>query len=130
MNYDEYVRECQSAASLAESGERVAALDAFLRLAASTLPDLDRAVMYVNVATLYQQLGDTQAALDHYDKAVVVEEKHGRFAVLELKASFLAQLGRLQESLELYRALALRPDATLSERTRFEQNAAALAAKL
>lgn len=130
MNYDEYVRECQSAASLAESGERVAALDAFLRLAGSSLPDLDRAVMYVNAATLQHQLGDAEAALEHYDKAVAVEEKHNRFAVLELKAAFLAQLGRAKESLELYRGLARRPDATLSERARFEQNAATLAARL
>jgi N-alpha-acetyltransferase 15/16, NatA auxiliary subunit len=65
------------------------------------------AIMYKN--SIIAEMGETQKALDHLESAA----KHNldRLAVLELRAKYLAELGRKEEAATAYKALLARnPD--------------------
>jgi tetratricopeptide (TPR) repeat protein len=122
MNYEEYVAATQRGSKLLDDGDREGAIAAFRALAGGDLPDLDRSVMCANVAIMLGQKDDASGALEWYDKGVALEAPHNRYAVLEMKAAYLVQLGRPQDALPLYRQLLLRRDLNLKDRERVSAN--------
>lgn len=108
----------QRGAQALESGDRDGAIAIFRGLAEGDLPDMDRSAMCVNVAILHDQKGDANGALTWYDKGVELESRHRRFAVSELRAGYLAQIGRTRESLDQFLRLLERPDLNLGDRDR------------
>ncbi len=85
-------------------------------LAASDLPALDRAMVWTYAAEAHDRLGETEAALGAYDKAIALEAPYRRFSATFKKADYLLRLGRKEESRELFASLLALPEATLAER--------------
>ncbi|MFI5344847.1 MAG: tetratricopeptide repeat protein [Elusimicrobiota bacterium] len=120
MDLDELRDKTEQAEKLASSGDDRAAARVLSELAQSDLPALDRAMAWTHAASAHERLGETDAALADYDRAVAVETPLLRFSAAFKKADYLLRLGRKDESRELFQSLRERPEATLAERNSFE----------
>lgn len=120
MDFDEFRGRVERLDKLAASGDDRSLLAALAELETSDLPDLDRARLLTQAAQAHERLGETEKALAAYDRAAALETPHARFQAAFRKSDYLARLGRKDESREILKALAERPEATLSERHSFE----------
>ncbi len=120
MDFDEFRGRVESIDKLASSGDDRALLAELLGLAGSDLPDLDRARLLSQAASAHERLGETDRALEAYDRAAALETPHRRFQAAFRKSDYLMRLGRKDESRDILKALLERPEATLSERHSFE----------
>jgi tetratricopeptide (TPR) repeat protein len=120
MDFDEYRGRVEQMDKLAASGDDRAFLAVLTDLAASDLPDLDRARLLSQAAQAHERLGETEQALAAYDRAAALETPHSRFQAAFRKSDYLMRLGRKDECREILKALIARPEATLSERHSFE----------
>ena len=120
MDFDDYRGRIEGIDKLAASGDDRALLAALTGLAASDLPDLDRARFWSQAAQAHERLGETDPALAAYDRAAALETPYHRFQAAFRKSDYLTRLGRKDESRDLLKDLLARPEATLSERHAFE----------
>lgn len=126
MNYAEYSDAARKANALAELDQLDAAIQAFAVLVKEKLSPIDRSLMAYNVFTLHERKGDNAGAEKWIDLAIEFEKPLLRIFAAEHKASFLARIGRRDESRDLYESLLAHPAATESEKERFTQNIALL----
>ncbi len=126
MDYNDYLQASHKAARLVEDGDYPGAIRVLQALLASDISDFDKAMMCANLATVHEKMGQEQAALDWYDKGVAYEEPGRRYTVAEMKAAYLAEKGRSQESLEVYTGLLARPFLTEADKARIRENVIAL----
>jgi tetratricopeptide (TPR) repeat protein len=105
MDYNAYVEAAEKGAKLDEQGDTDGALKIFKELAHSDLATTDRSVMCLNVAKLYQKKGNIDQALIWLEEGAGLESRHNGFFVAEARAAYLAELGRLPESLAAYEQL-------------------------
>jgi len=122
MLLDEYVAKAEDVVQLTDAGDFKGALKILKGLLAADLPDLDKSVMWVNAATVYDKMKMFDEALRCYDKAMALEKRHGRFFAMERKAVYLANNHRGEESLRLYKRLLERSDLTLIERDKIAKS--------
>jgi tetratricopeptide (TPR) repeat protein len=120
MDFDEFRGRVEQLDKLAASGDDRALLSVLAELAASDLPDLDRARLLSQAASAHERLGEADRALAAYDRAAALESPHHRFQAAFRKSDYLMRLGRKDESRDILKALIERPEATLSERHSFE----------
>jgi tetratricopeptide (TPR) repeat protein len=120
MDFDEYRGRVEQMDKLAASGDDRAFLAVLTDLAASNLPDLDRARLLSQAAQAHERLGEMEQALAAYDRAAALETPHRRFQAAFRKSDYLMRLGRKDECREILKSLIERPEATLSERHSFE----------
>lgn len=116
MEFDDFRAATEKAEKCAARGEHKEGLKVLEALAASDLPELDRAMVWTYAAEAHDRLGDVAAALAAFDKAVALETPLRRFSAAFKKADYLLRLGRKDESRELFSSLLDRPEATLAER--------------
>lgn len=116
MEFDDFRAATEKAEKCAARGDHEGALKVLEGLAASDLPELDRAMVWTYAAEARDRQGDTAAALAAYDRAIALETPHKRFSAAFKKADYLLRLGRKDESRELFASLLERPEATLAER--------------
>lgn len=98
------------------------ALAALTRLVESDISDLDKANACLSAATVCDKLGQTDQALEWYERGIKYEYTHHRFAVAEHKAWYLSSKGRTKESVRLYETLAREPSMTEAEKDRLRNN--------
>ena len=120
MDFDELRAKTEQAEKLTSAGDDRGAARVLIELAQSDLPALDRAMAWTHAASAHERLGDIDAALADYDRAVAVETPLMRFSASFKKADYLLRLGRKDESRELFQSMLTRPEATLAERQSFE----------
>lgn len=120
MDFDEFRGRVEELDKLAASGDDRAYLAGVLEFEKAGLPDLDRARLLSQAAQAHERLGETEKALDAYDRAAALETPHRRFQAAFRKSDYLMRLGRKDESRDILKALLERPEATLSERHSFE----------
>lgn len=130
MDYKEYVKHVQKADRLVQHGDYTSALEILYSLVESDLADPDKAVMCVNVAILWDKLGQPEEALHWYGRGMGHERRAGGHFAAESRAAYLAQLGRLEESLLAYEDLAARESLDEQTRERVRQNIGRLRAQL
>lgn len=116
MDFDGFRAATETAEKHTARGAHRESLAVLNELATSDLPDLDRALVCVYAAEAHDRLGETDAALAAFDKAIALEAPFHRFSAMFKKADYLLRIGRNEESRELYFSLLERPDATLAER--------------
>src|SRR5262245_28864827 len=112
MDYNEYIAQAHKASELVDKGDVDAGMEIFKKITQSDLATFDRAVMSVNVASLYEKKKDFDQALIWYGSGVDLESRHHGHFVYEQRAAFLARIGRFQESLVYYEQLLQRPTLT------------------
>lgn len=126
MRYEDYYDTAQKVAALVDESRFEEAMQLLRGLIDSDLAELDKSVMCVNMAVVLQKTQRNEEALQWYDRGIGYEALYLRFFVAESKAGFLHQLGRNQESLEIYSALLGQPYLNAQENERMRNNVDAL----
>jgi hypothetical protein len=126
MKFQEYYDSAKRASDLLEQGDHAAALGILKSLIDGELPDLDKAMMAMNVAIVCQKLGQEGDALAWYDYGIGLEAPLMRFSVAEAKAAYLVSKGRKAEALVIYESLLAEKFLMFRDRDRLQQYVAAV----
>ncbi len=122
MDFYDYQILTHQVAGFVEAGDYEAALGVLRELVNSDISELDKSLMCLNVAVVYDKMQQPDEALRWYDEGMRWEAPHGRFFVAEQKAAFLLKAGRALESLRLYSQLLESPAATEHDKERLRHN--------
>lgn len=121
MEYQEYVRSAERASQLVERGDYEDAIKVLRKLVSSDISRIDKAMMCLNLAVVYDTMGNLEKALSWYDEGADYERVHDRHYVAERKAAYLAEKGRYRESLDEYEKLLRRSGLTEGDKERVER---------
>jgi tetratricopeptide (TPR) repeat protein len=91
------------------------------RLLISDISDIDKSGICVKLARISDRRGNTQDALNWYEKGISYEQPYYRYDATEQKVQYLAQLGRCQEGVTIYETLLDQQSMTESEKERFRK---------
>jgi tetratricopeptide (TPR) repeat protein len=105
MDYKDFQNRVDHGTQMFDSGNMQAALEIFTGLIGSDISDLDKSSMCLNIAVVYDKLGNIQQCLEWYTRAVQLEKPHCRFEAQEYLAAYLKQLNRPRESLKILESL-------------------------
>ena len=121
-----YASLANRASDLVEAGEHQQAIDVLAQLVDSDLPDFDKAVMSLNIATVRDKMDDPEGALADYAIALEYERRTDSYFVAQQHAAYLAKLGRYDEGIAVYRELIERADVKAEDREVFAANVVTL----
>lgn len=122
MDRDRYHALAKEASGLVDQGEYARAIEIFEQIAGSDLPDFDRAISWVNIATVEDKRGRTEDALACLARALDYERKTDSYFIAQHRAAYLSKLGRHRESLSAYRELMDQPDLKPDDAAVFRSN--------
>jgi tetratricopeptide (TPR) repeat protein len=122
MNYKDFQNRVDYATQMFDSGNMQAALEAFTGLASSDISDLDKSSMCLNIAVVYDKLGNVQQCLEWYARAVQFEKPHCHFEAQEYMANYLKQISRPRESLKILESLLASSHLTEADKVRVREN--------
>jgi tetratricopeptide (TPR) repeat protein len=105
-----------------DSGNMQTALEIFTGLISSDISDLDKSSMCLNIAVVYDKLGNVQQCLEWYTRAVQLEKPHCRFESQEYLAAYLKQISRPRDSLKILESLLSSTHLTESDKVRVRKN--------
>ena len=126
MDHALYASLANRASDLVEAGEYQQAIDILAQLVDSDLPDFDKAVMSLNIATVRDKMDDPDGALADYAIALEYERRTDSYFVAQQHAAYLAKLGRYDEGIAVYRELIERVDVKAEDREVFAANVVTL----
>jgi len=131
MDHEHFVQIAQEADAAFEAGRHDEAAGTFQNLAqSSALPDIDRSMMAINLATVLQKMrADPRQIEWAFDQGIALERRWYRGTVREHKAAWLAQVGRTTEAAALYQQLLAEGWASSGERSRWQHNVTTLAGR-
>jgi tetratricopeptide (TPR) repeat protein len=121
MEYQEYLNKMKQASLLMSSGRFQDTVDFLYLLFLSDISDIDKANICVDLANVYDRMGNTDTAISWYDKGINLEQNYSRFEISEKKAQYLSQLGRSKESVIIYEVLIKQPFISEAERERMRK---------
>jgi tetratricopeptide (TPR) repeat protein len=121
MNYKDFQNRVDHGTQMFDSGNLQAALEIFTALVNSDISDLDKSSMCLNIAVVYDKLGNYQQCLEWYTKAVQFEKPHCRFEAQEYLATYLKQINRPRESLKILESLLSSTHLTESDKVRIRE---------
>jgi len=124
MYLEEYEDKAKRIAALVEEARNVEAIELLQELIDSDLSDIDKSMMCVNMAVVYDKMAQPERALNWYDRGISYEAIYFRGFVGENKASYLFKLQRYAECLDIYEDLAQQAFQTESDKFRLKQNIA------
>jgi len=122
MNYKDFQNRVDYGTQMFDSGNMQAALEIFTGLVSSDISDLDKSSMCLNIAVIYDKLGNIQQCLEWYAKAIQLEKPHSRFEAQEYLANYLKQISRPRESLKILEAVFSSTHLTESDKVRIREN--------
>lgn len=122
MDKQLYASLANRASDLVIAGERSKAIELLEELVQSDLPDLDRAMMCMNIAIVHGQMGNTDKAFEAYSRAVDLELSTTSYFVAQSRAAYYSQLGMYDESLRSYDDLLRHGKLTPADREIFLKN--------
>jgi len=122
MNYQEFQNRVDHGTQMFEAGNLQAALEIFTGLVNSDISEVDKSVMCLNIAVVYDKLGNIQQCLEWYTKAVQFEKPHCKFEAQEYLATYLKQIGRPRDSLKVLESLLPSAHLTEQDKVRIRQN--------
>ena len=109
MEYTEYLRAIKEADALIDGGHLKDAEAALYKLIFSEISDVDRATLCVRMAGVYDKMGNTDDALEWYNKAIAAEQPLCRFEAAEKKAQYLSWLGHNPDAVAICEELLKQP---------------------
>lgn len=122
MDYKDFQNRVDRGTQMFDSGNLQGALEIFTSLINSDISDLDKSSMCLNIAVVYDKLGNLQQTQEWYIRAVQFEKPHCRFEAQEYLASYLKQINRPRESLKILESLLASTHLMESEKVRIRQN--------
>jgi tetratricopeptide (TPR) repeat protein len=130
MDYKDFQNRVDYGTQMFDSGNLQAALEIFTGLINSDLSDLDKSSMCLNIAVVYDKLGNLQQTLEWYSRAVQFEKPHCRFEAQEYLAAYLKQVNRPRESLKILENLLASTHLMEVDKVRVRQNIDELKAEI
>ena len=121
MLYEDYESRAKQVAVHVDEGKYTEALKVLQSLIDSDISDLDKSMMSVNMGVVYDKMQQRERALEWYDRGIGYEAVYLRFFVSESKASYLYQLGRYRECLDIYEELLQQSFLTEVDKLRIQQ---------
>jgi tetratricopeptide (TPR) repeat protein len=121
MEYKEFSNRMQHASELVQSPHLQEAVDFLYLLFLSDISDLDKVIICTDLATVYDRMGNTDDAISWFDKGVDLEQNYSRFGALEIKAQYLAKLGKAKEAAQIYENLIKQPFVMEADRERMRK---------
>jgi Tfp pilus assembly protein PilF len=122
MDYKDFQNRVDRGTQMFDSGNMQAALEIFTGLINSDISDLDKSSMCLNIAVVYDKLGNIQQCLEWYTRAVQLEKPHCRFEAQEYLAAYLKQLSRPRESLKILESLFSSTHLMEADKVRVRKN--------
>ena len=122
MDYKDFQNRVDYGTQMFDSGNLQAALEIFTGLVGSDISDLDKSEMCLNIAVVYDKLGNVQQCLEWYTRAIQLEKPHCRFAAQEYLAAYLKQANRPRDSIKILESLYSSTHLTESDKVRIRQN--------
>jgi Tfp pilus assembly protein PilF len=122
MDYKEFQNRVDYGTQMFDSGNMQAALENFTGLIRSDISELDKSAMCLNIAVIYDKLGNLQQCLEWYARAVQLEKPHCRYEAQEYLATYLKQINRPKESLKILESLLASTHLMESDKVRVRQN--------
>lgn len=122
MEYKEFQNRVDRGTQMFDSGNLQAALEIFNGLISSDISDLDKSSMCLNVAVVYDKLGNTQQCLEWYARAIQYEKAHCRTEAQEYLAAYLKQINRPREGLKILENVLASTHLSESDKVRVRQN--------
>ncbi|OGN93117.1 MAG: hypothetical protein A2Z71_09210 [Chloroflexi bacterium RBG_13_50_21] len=122
MDYKEFQNRVDHGTQMFDSGNIQAALEIFTGLINSDISDLDKSSMCLNIAVVYDKLGNLQQCLEWYSRAIQLEKAHSRFEAQEYLADYLKQINRPRDSLKLLESVLASTHLTESDKVRVRKN--------
>jgi Tfp pilus assembly protein PilF len=122
MDYKDFQNRVDYGTQMFDSGNMQAALEIFTGLISSDISDLDKSSMCLNIAVVYDKLGNVQQCLEWYTRAVQLEKPHCRFDSQEYLATYLKQIGRPRDSLKILESLLSSTHLTENDKVRVRKN--------
>jgi tetratricopeptide (TPR) repeat protein len=122
MNFKDFQNRVDHGTQMFDSGNLQAALEIFTALVNSDISDMDKSSMCLNIAVVYDKLGNLQQCLEWYTRAVQYEKPHCRFEAQEYLASYLKQINRPREALKILDSLMASTHLTESDKVRVREN--------
>ena len=122
MDYKDFQNRVDHGTQMFDSGNMQAALEIFTGLIGSDISDLDKSSMCLNIAVVYDKLGNIQQCLEWYTRAVQLEKPHCRFEAQEYLAAYLKQLNRPRESLKILESLFSSTHLMEADKVRVRKN--------
>ncbi len=126
MDYKDFQNRVDHGTQMFDSGNMQAALEIFTGLISSDISDLDKSSMCLNIAVIYDKLGNLQQSLEWYTRAVQLEKPHCRFEAQEYLATYLKQINRPRESLKILESLLSSTHLMENDKLRVRENLEAL----
>ena len=121
MNFKDFQNRVDHGTQMFDSGNMQAALEIFTALVNSDISDIDKSSMCLNIAVVYDKLGNYQQCLEWYTKAIQFEKPHCRFEAQEFLANYLKQINRPRESLKILESLLASTHLTESDKVRIRE---------
>jgi tetratricopeptide (TPR) repeat protein len=121
MQYQEYVQRVQQTSQLIHEARFKEAVEALYQLFLSDISDLDKADMCADLAVVYDRMGNTDEAMNWYEKGISYEQDYCRYAMVEKKAQYLSQLGRNDQAVSIYESLIQQPFVSEAEKERMRK---------
>ena len=122
MDYKEFQNRVDHGTQMFDSGNMQAALEIFTGLINSDISDLDKSSMCLNIAVVYDKLGNLQQCLEWYARAIQLEKPHCRFEAQEYLAAYLKQINRPRDSLKILESVLVSTHLTENDKIRVRKN--------
>jgi Tfp pilus assembly protein PilF len=122
MNYKDFQNRVDYGTQMFDSGNLQAALETFTALVNSDISDLDKSSMCLNIAVVYDKLGNQPLCIEWYLKAVQLEKPHCRFEAQEYLSNYLKQINRPRESLKILESMLASTHLTEADKVRVKEN--------
>ena len=122
MDYKDFQNRVDRGTQMFDAGNMQAALEIFNGLINSDISDLDKSSMCLNIAVVYDKLGNMQQCLEWYARAIQFEKPHCRIEAQEYLASYLKQINRPRESLKILEGLLASTHLMESDKVRVRQS--------
>jgi tetratricopeptide (TPR) repeat protein len=126
MDYQAYYDSAHQVSRQVDAGDYESALAGLRELLSSDISDVDKSLMSINLAVVYEKMGRSGDALRAYDRGIAYERPHSRCRVTEEKAGYLMRVGRMAEALAIYESLIGRSFLTEDDKRRLSHSIAAL----
>ena len=105
MQYQEYVQRVQQTSQLIQEARNKGAVEALYQEILSDISEIDKADMCVNLAVVYDRMGNNDEVKVWNEKGVFYEQNSCRFDVAEKKAQYLSQLGLSNQVVPIHESL-------------------------
>jgi Tfp pilus assembly protein PilF len=122
MDYKDFQNRVDYGTQMFDSGNMQVALETFTGLISSDISDLDKSSMCLNIAVIYDKLGNLQQSVEWYTRAVQLEKPHCKFEAHEYLAAYLKQINRPRESLKILESLLSSTHLMEADKVRVRKN--------